>query len=264
MDETKQNGTIQVLSKAAKLLDLLADKGELTASEIAACDSEPRSSVYRLLGSLQQLEFVEPGNRRGSFRLGLGLLRLGSAVVSRFDERQAALPAMEALHELTGETVFLCVRRGMEAVCVERLDGERVQSLELKLGGSLPLHAGAAPRILLAYEPEGVWDEYLEGGGLQRYTDSTPATRKALIVELKHIREVGYAISDQDVTIGIAAIGAPIVDFKGRVRAALSISGVRPLILGEPEKTITLVCEAARRASRALGHTGGESVIQAA
>lgn len=253
MEEKQHVGSIQVLSKAAKLLDLLAVEGELTASEIATHDDEPRSSIYRLLASLQELDMVEPGNRRGSFRLGLGLLRLGSAVVARFDERQAALPAMEALHELTGETVFLCIRRDFEAVCVERLDGQRVQSLALKLGSSLPLHAGAAPRVLLAFEPERLWSEYLARGQLRAYTPNTPTTRTDLIARLQEIREVGYEISDQDVTLGIAAVGAPLVDYEGKVRGSVSISGVRPVILDDPARTIALVTEAAKRASHALG-----------
>jgi len=67
-------------------------------------------------------------------------------VIERLDERQAALPLMERIHERTGETVFLCVRRGDEAVCIERLDGLRVQSLALRLRDSLPLHLrGATP-----------------------------------------------------------------------------------------------------------------------
>src|SRR5207244_10669190 len=101
---------------------------------------------------------AQAGSRPGTYRLGWRLLRLGSAVIARLDERQAALPVMERIHERTGETVFLCVRRGDDAVCIERLDGLRVQSLMLRLGGSLPLHLGAGPRTLLAWEPP-------EGGG---------------------------------------------------------------------------------------------------
>src|SRR5207237_1354039 len=121
---------------------------------------EPRTTVYRLIRALERAEFVEPAEQPGRYRLGLKLFRLGGAVVARFDERQAALPQMEALHAATGETVFLCIRRGLEAVCIERLEGFRAVSLALTLGGVLPLHAGAAPRVLLAAEPESAWRDY--------------------------------------------------------------------------------------------------------
>lgn len=249
----KQDGSIQVLNKAAGLLDLLAERGEMTVADIAEGLGEPRSSVYRLLASLESLDMIEPGVDRSTHRLGLHLLRLGSAVTARFDERQAALPAMEAIHATTGETVFLCVRRGDEAVCIERLDGKRVQSLELRLGGSLPMHRGAAPRTLLAFSPDEAIDAYVAGGSLEKGGEPR-MSRRDLLRDVEEIREQGYAISDEDVTPGIAAIGAPLFDYRSNVRAALSISGTKPAILGDREKMIELVLDAASRASRVLGY----------
>ena len=235
------------------MLDLLAERGELAAAEIAALTGEPRSSVYRILGSLEKLEMVEPGGRRGSFRLGLGLLRLGNVVVERFDEREAALPALHELNQLTGETAFLCVRRRYEAVCIERLAGERVESLALRLGGALPLHAGAAPRTLLAFEPESVWEEYVAHVALDPLTPSTPSNAKDLFAALEKIRRDGVAVSDEDVTPGIAAVGAPIFDYKGAIRGAVSMSGTKPMILDDADRSIALVRACAQQASRALG-----------
>lgn len=225
-----------LLRKTVDVLNLLAAEGEATPSQIAEQLSEPRPSVYRLLASMRTLDLLEAGTRKGTFRLGFHLLRLGSAVVSRFDERQLALPVMERLHEETGETVFLCVRRGTEAVCIERLEGRRVQSLALKIGGALPLHAGAASRVLLAFEEREEWQRYLAQGELREYTPSTPTSADALVPLLEETRRTGIAVSDQDVTVGIAALGVPITDYRGGIRAALSISGVRPAILG-PEQS---------------------------
>lgn len=252
-DTTNSGGSIQVLTKVGAVLDLLAERGELAAAEIAALTGEPRSSVYRILGSLEGLGMVESGSRRGSFRLGLGLLRLGNAVVERFDEREAALPALQELNQLTGETVFLCVRRGYEAVCIERLPGEHVESLALRLGGALPLHAGAAPRTLLAFEPQATWEDYVETVALDPLTPSTPSSRADLFAALEEIKREGVAVSDEDVTPGIAAIGAPIFDYKGAIRGAVSMSGTKPMILDDADRSIALVRACAERASRALG-----------
>jgi DNA-binding IclR family transcriptional regulator len=253
VEATSSAGSIQVLAKVGAVLSLLAERGEMPVADIATLTGEPRSSVYRILASLENLEMVEAGGRRGSFRLGLGLLRLGNAVAERFDERDAALPAMEELNGLTGETVFLCVRRGYDAVCIERLPGERVQSLALRLGGALPLHVGAAPRVLLAFEPREVWEDYVANVDLRAMTASTPATRKALFAELEATLERGLAVSDEDVTPGIAAIGAPIFDYTGTIRAAVSMSGTKPMILDDVATSIKQVRACAARASRALG-----------
>ena len=253
--EQVRDNPVRALAKAVHLLEQLAEAREATPRRLAELLDEPRTTTYRLLRSLEALDLVEPGSQAGSYRLGWKLMRLGAAVVERLDERQAALPVMEHVHERVGETVFLLVRRGWDAVCIERLEGLRVQSLALRLGGSLPLHVGAGPRVLLAWEPRDVWEEYVRSGQLTALTDHTPTTRTALVRELAETLAQGYAVSDEDVTPGIAALGAPIFDYTGSVRAALSIGGLKSLLLGDDRETFTqLVVEGAREISAALGH----------
>ena len=249
---------IRALAKAVHLLEQLGDAREATPRRLAELLDEPRTTTYRLLRSLEALDLVEPGSQPGSYRLGWKLMRLGAAVVERLDERQAALPVMERVHERVGETVFLLVRRGWDAVCIERLEGLRVQSLALRLGGALPLHVGAGPRALLAWEPRGVWEEYAATVELSALADRTPVTPEALMDELEETRRLGYAISDEDVTHGIASLGAPIFDYTGGVRAALSIGGLKSLLLGEQREAFAeLVVEGAREISTALGYDAG-------
>ena len=246
--------SVAVLAKAMALIDRIAEEGEITPARLAELTGEPRSSVYRLLATLQHVQLVEPGPRRGTYVLGLKLFRLGHSVVSRFDERQAALPVMERIHDELGESTFLCVRRGYHAVCIERLDGTRVSLLALSLGGSLPLHAGGVSRALLAFEPEEFWEEYLEHHRLEALTPATPVTRATVLQELRATRERGYSISDQDVTLGIAALGAPIFDHTGRVRAALSVGGMRDHLFAHRDRSIELLCGGAAEISRTLGY----------
>jgi DNA-binding IclR family transcriptional regulator len=245
---------LATVDKAFAVLGALVDEGEASVQRLAEILDAPRSSVYRLVSDLQRLGAVEPGTTRGAYRLGLELLRLGSAVTARFDERQAALDAMEHLHKVTEETVFLCVRDGFRAVCVERIEGKWVRSMGLPLGGSLPLHVGAAPRTLLAFSPRALWDEYIEKSSLIPHTANTPSNPIVLRDMLEETRRLGCGISDGDVVVGMAAVGAPIFDFRGSLRAAISLSGPQLSILGENrEKSIALVIAAAAAVSRELG-----------
>jgi DNA-binding IclR family transcriptional regulator len=250
---------VAVLTKAMALLEQLAAEGDATPARLAELLGEPRSSVYRLLASLRELDYVEPGGRRGTYRLSLKVFALGSAVVSRYDVREAAHPVLEHLHDATGETIFLCVRRGHQAVCIDRIAGSRVALLELRLGGSMPLHLGAAPRAILAFEPEDAWEDYLAHAILGPGTDAAPHDPAAVRAELRATRARGYALSDEDVTPGIASIGAPIFDHTGRVRASLSIGGIRQLILAPGKNLVTQITGAANEVSRALGHPGANA-----
>jgi DNA-binding IclR family transcriptional regulator len=245
---------VAVLAKAMTLIDRIAEEGDVTPARLAELTGEPRSTIYRLLATLQELELVEPGRRRGTYMLGLKLFRLGSTVVSRFDVRQAALPVMERIHEEIGETTFLCIPRGDEAVCIERIDGKQVNLLALSLGGSMLLHTGSAPRALLAFQPPSSWDAYLDRVKLEAFTPKSFTTRKAVIDELRATRERGYAISDEDVTPGVASIGVPIFDHAGTVKASLSIGGLRESILGDDSSALQLARAAAAEISRTLGH----------
>ena len=254
--EIIRGNPVRSLAKAVLVLDALAAEREATPRRLSELLSEPRTTVYRLLTGLEALDMVEAGSRPGTWRLGWRLLRLGSAVIERLDERQAALPVMERIHKATGETVFLCVRRGDDAVCIERIDGLRVQSLALQLGGALPLHAGAAPRALLAWEPRGEWEAYL--GRVpkpHRFTSRTPVTRSELFAELEQTLRDGYAVSDEDITPGIGSLGAPIFDYSGRIRAAISIGGMRQLLLVDiRDEAVRLLVEGGREVSAALGY----------
>jgi DNA-binding IclR family transcriptional regulator len=184
-------------------------------------------------------------------------MRLGAAVIERLDERRLALPAMERMRERLGETVFLFVRRGEDAVCIERLEGVRVQSPALRVGDTLPLHAGAGPRALLAWEPREEWEAYVRGRRLEAFTERTPATRTSLFRELEQTVADGYAVGDEDVTPGIATLAMPIFDYTNRVRAALAVGGIKSLVLGDDrEEILLLLGVGAREISTALGHEG--------
>lgn len=253
----RPEASVAVLAKAFALLEVLAARREATTADLAERLGEPRSSVYRLLNTLVELDAVEPGSHRGTYRLGLKLLQLGSAVVERLDVRLSALPVMERIHDDTEETIFLTLRRGRSAVCIERIDGRRAAVMELKLGGSLPLHVGAAPRALLAFDRRAEWDAYFQGGPMVDPLTGKELTREEVLPALEEARRVGASISDEDLTPGFAAIGTPIFDHHGQVSAALSISGVRAEILGDNrDHVLGLLTDGALQISRSLGYDG--------
>jgi DNA-binding IclR family transcriptional regulator len=254
-DLDRDSGGLELISKVSALLSILEARGATTAIDLAETLGEPLSSIYRLLQSLGATGWVDRGPRRGSYRLGLTLMTIGSLVEEQLDIREASVPALRDLVSTIGVTSFLCVRRNARAVCLERIDGFAVQSLAMQLGSSLPLYAGAAPRVLLAFLPAAERDAVMRDNGEQLNGDPVRPSPAALSSDVGAIRAAGYAISDGDVTSGIGALGAPVFNHRGEVEGAISISGLRDQLLGPAVMTrnIRLLLAAASAASAALG-----------
>ena len=248
---------LELITKVDAILTALEAGGEVSAADLAETTGEPLSSVYRLLQSLTAIGWVDRGRRRGAYRLGLRLMAIAALVEDRLDIRECARPALQRLVDVIGVTSFLCLRRGARAVCVERLEGRAVQSLAMQLGSSLPLYAGAAPRALLAFLPNVERDEVLaDGAGLPG--DPIRPNARAVAADIARVRKQGYSVSDQDVTPGIAALGAPVYNHRGELAAAISISGLRDQILGaDKARNVELLISCAGQVSAALGFRSG-------
>ena len=243
---------LELIAKVNAVIRVLESGGEASAAEIAKRTGEPLSSVYRLLQSLTGVGWVDRGWRRGSYRLGLLMLSIGGQLEDKLDIRECALPSLRRLLETIGATSFLCVRRDTRAVCVERLEGQAVRSLAMQLGGSLPMFAGAAPRAMLAFLPPAEQRSSLKASRLPG--DPPRPDAAAIQADIEQVRRDGFAVSDGDVTPGIAALGAPVFNHRGELEAAISISGLRSQILGSSRKAnVELIISGAREVSRSLG-----------
>ncbi|TVU61272.1 IclR family transcriptional regulator [Paenarthrobacter nitroguajacolicus] len=246
-------GGMGLVTKSVAVLQALAASGELTVGQLSDATGEPVSSLYRLLSSLDAIGWVEQGSKRGKFRLGLDFLWLGARLEAQLDVRRLALPELTRLHEATGETVFLCIRRGMSAVCIERIDGRDVQIHSLRLGESLPLGEGVAPRAILAFESPDFVARYLRDAASRAPVSAIAPDREQLVRLLDETAASGVAVAEADWVDGIGGVGAPIFDHKGHVVAALSISGLSGRLFSGDIDVVALVTQAARAVSLKLG-----------
>lgn len=251
----RESSGMELFRKANALLDLLQHGREWSAQSLATEVNEPVSSTYRMLAHLREIGLVDKGTSRGKFRLGLYAMSLGAVCDDRLSLKGASTPWLEWLRGETTATALLMLRRGHNAVCIDRVVGKGVRSLALRLGGSLPLHAGAGPRALLAFLPEAELLETLAHFEQAAQQDYTIPSRSQLEHTLTQIRSTGVSLSDEDVTPGVAAVGAPVFNHRGELEAAISVCTVRATLFDDQERTIALVRQAAEGISRNLGHT---------
>jgi DNA-binding IclR family transcriptional regulator len=247
-----------VIDRAVALLDeLAADSRAMSLAALSMGSGLSKTTVRRVLTSLEQHGFCER-TPTGEYRLGLRLFALGTLVRERLDLRERSRPALEWLAEKTHLTVFLCIRDADRAICIDRVDGRFAHTLALRLGGTQPLHAGASPLVLLSYTSDEDVERYLaKAGGLEKFTARTLTSRAAVRRAVLVCRDQGFVLSNEDVTDGVAGIGAPVFDHGGAVVAAVSLSGLTPHVLSANEsRLIEDVRTAATRISRELGFSG--------
>ncbi|WP_426321717.1 IclR family transcriptional regulator [Microbacterium sp. E-13] len=249
---------MSAVTKATRVLECLAERGELTAAELAGGLDEPITTIYRMLGNLESIGWIERGDRKGApVRLGIDLVAIGQAVESSLDLRAAARLSLARLAEETAETVYLCVPDGQRAVCIERVDGKYTRTAELTIGGSLPLHQGAGPKAILAFSPADVRENYIRALRASQSNPITEPQATGLERELASIRAAGIVESDGDITPGVFSTAAPVMDHRGEVIASITLSALKAENDARDREFGKLVRREAATVSTTLGYHDG-------
>ncbi|MFI6031914.1 IclR family transcriptional regulator [Amycolatopsis magusensis] len=244
---------ILVLAKSRRVIDVVAaDPAGLTWRQVQRATGLPVSTTVRLLQNLVAEGFLDV--IAGRYLVGLSVLRWARS--RRIESRLTMLaqPELDALRDATGETAVLFVRHGDQRVLVGLAETRHEVVRLIGIGQVMPLHAGSAGKVFLAYEDE-VRDRVLDFGELTSYTPGTIIDADRLRAELVGIQSCGWADSVAERDHGTASISAPVHDHTGELAAVLGI--------GVPEQRFTdanrsvwteAVVTAARRLSAALGH----------
>jgi DNA-binding IclR family transcriptional regulator len=247
-------GPVQSVDRAVAILEILARDGGSGVTEIARELGVHKSTASRLLAALDRRELVSQDSARGRFRLGLGLVRLAGAASARLDVVQQGRPVGRALAGQVGETVNIAVLSGNDALYLEQVAGPAALSPHNWVGQRIPLHATSDGKVLLAYLPADRLAACL-AAGLARFTPRTitdPAELRCLLAE---VCDRGYAITVDELEVGLTAVAAPVRNAAGEVIASISASGPSFRI---PAGRIPAVAESVRHAaadlSRRLGY----------
>ncbi|WP_128378987.1 IclR family transcriptional regulator [Streptomyces cavernae] len=243
-------------STADRALDILTmfDDNQLVVSGTAVAErlGVARSTAYRYLQSLVAGRFLEeaPG---GGFRLGLRVLEIARLARRSYGLSEVALPLMEALAAEVQETVLLTRRAGDLVVCVDRAESEsRAVRISYERGSTLPLNAGAAALVLLAWSPEDEARRLLAAAELRRFTPSTLTDVDALIERMGRIRRLGYSVTRGELDLDVVGVSAPIRSQGGQVVAAVSVAALASRLYPEAEaevaqKLLTTAAEISER-----------------
>jgi DNA-binding IclR family transcriptional regulator len=221
----ESSGGVQSVDRAISVLEILSQRHEAGVTEIAAEIAVHKSTAFRLLGALEARGLVEQATDRGKYRLSLGIIRLASGLASRMDVTLQGRPVCHRLAEEIGETVNLAVAQSHYAVNLEQARGPATVTAYNWVGQLTPLHATSSGKVLLAHLDERRRADLLAVAGLERYTARTVASMEELEAQLDETRRLGYAVTVEELEVGLNAIAAPIRSYDGAVVAAVSASG---------------------------------------
>lgn len=244
------------LEKAIGILSLFDFESQaLSAREISKKVNIPLSTTYKYLDIFLKKGFLSKDVANKTFYVGLTIFKMGVLAAEKISLYDVAFPFMKSLNKQSGETVILTVIHDMEALCVDVIESPRMVRLTIKKGTTLPLHAGASEKILLAYQDESFIDAVNENKGLVKFNKNTITDPEQLKRELKLIRSRGFTQSDAEIDLEAAAIASPIFDQKGKVVAGLTAAGPKDRILGKKRHDlVNMVIETARKISNELGY----------
>ncbi|MBI4923297.1 MAG: IclR family transcriptional regulator [Devosia nanyangense] len=227
----------------------------LTVDQITAETGLPKTTVFRVLATLEKRAFITREATTQAYRFGEMALLVGARALGQLDVKLVARPFIEELMEETGETVHLSILNQTSALCIDKIDSRRSVRMLSFIGFRDPLYCSGVGKVLLAFQPDGERETLISSIELAKRTARTVTDRQALSEHLRGIREQGYALDLGEIEDGLSCVAAPIRDHGGRVVAAVSVSGPDSRIdEGVRRALIPVVVAKAQRVSKALGY----------
>lgn len=250
-----QTQVLQSLVRATSLLNWLAQCPEGTSLSVAAQQTGlPVATAHRILTTLQQERYARFDAERRSWSVGVQAFVTGNAFARHRGLVAMARPRMWALMEKTGETVNLAMEDGGEAVCLVQIEGRQGMRVIARPGSRVPLHCSAVGKALLAAMPEERVMRTFTKRPMARLTPKTLFEFEALHEDLMQCRLRGYAIDNQEHSVGVRSVGSVIYNEYAEPFGAISVSG--PALRFSDQRVPllgTFVREAALSITAALG-----------
>jgi IclR family pca regulon transcriptional regulator len=216
---------IEALHRGLSILEVFSqDTASMSLAEISAQVELDKSTVFRFVYTLEQLGYLERDSETKRYRPGLQVLKLGFSALNSLDIVQLAQPYLVALQKETKESVNMAIRDGVDVVYIARFTPPQIVNINLQIGSRLPVYCTSMGKALLAYlSDEEVYD-LLGPGPYESLTPNTITSFDVLAVELAATRVHGYAISDEELTMGVRSAAALIRREDNSYVASINIS----------------------------------------
>lgn len=255
----KYAGT-QAIARTFMILKLFDDKRPFhTLPSLIEASGLKRTTVFRILAALEA-ESVVQKTANGDYMLGAGMIALGGRAMRANHLRGVAQPFLQQMVQETGESATIDILwlddDGVPtSLVIEERLGQHLLGMSQFIGSRFPAHTTSTGKVLLAWQP----DEQHLNYRLESQTPHTITVKNELQTELQQVRKQGFAITQDELEIGLTAVSAPIFNTHGEIQAALCIGGPSSRVGGKRPFLTAAVVKHAQRISEALGYEKASS-----
>ncbi len=246
---------VQSIDRAVSILKCFSkQRKEMKLSEIADELSLNKSTVHGIISTLKYNGLIDQDEETQKYRLGLYLMKLGDTVASSIDIRDIAHPIIKEVSQQLNETVHLSKLDGDELIYLDKVESNQSMRIFTTIGSRMPAYCTGMGKAMLAYIDDEKINNLLPDA-LEPMTEYTITDKNELLKRLADIREKGYAMDNEENSIGLRCIAAPIFDHKGNAKYAISVSGPTVRMTDKRmENIISIIKDSARKISYKLGY----------
>ncbi len=214
---------VQVIIKAFDLLDIIKKEQPIGISELSRKSNLKKTTVARLVSTLELVRMVEQDPASLRFLLGLRALEYGSGVLENIEVHHKARPLIEKFVNERGTTVLVGVLDQHEVVYIDKVEASELYRIITFVGDRVPAHCTAIGKAMLAFLPPEEVRRIFSHKQLEAFTSKTITTLDDLEKDLAVIKEKGYALDKRERHNDLCSVSAPIFDHRGNVVAAIAV-----------------------------------------
>lgn len=248
-------GKVMSVDKALLIVRLLAKKGrDMKLTEISDELDINKSTLHGLISTLKFHGFIDQDEQTQKYRLGLFLIELGDTASKSLDIISITSPIIEKVSNELQETVHVAKLDNFEIVYIDKKESNQSMRIYTSIGSRNPSYCTGVGKAMLSYLDDEELNKILPDK-MESFTPNTITDKQEFINELKIIKEKGYAYDNEEYSIGLKCVAAPIFNHEGKVLYGISVSGPSVRMTEEKiEESIKLIKEAAKEISYKIGY----------
>jgi DNA-binding IclR family transcriptional regulator len=256
-DNMKKYGAPSVKKAFAILSAISSSRDGMGVSDLAKKLKMAKSTVHGMTSALEELGAAMRDPLTKKYKLGFTLLEIGRSAFSQIDLQSSVRPVTEELMEKTETSVFLGILNWDQVTILDIVESRRDLNITAPVGSSIPLFAGAVGKVFLASMAGDQAVKMVRSKGLPRFTENSIVDMDLYFDELKHVRQKGYAVDDEEYILGVRAVASPLVGL-GQLRSAIWAVGFKANL---DDKKMQVLTGATHKAARSISQRIQEQLL---